>query len=168
MQENAGWFAERGSDALRIRCDVTGGLPGPAPRPPAPAPVVVDEPAPFRERHPRTFALLRKTGLREVYWMWRHGLDAAKHQRDRAIWWLKDRVYEPVVPPLINWWAGLSFGPRMEMHCVSTSDVTAIIVAHGGRLVAVDKEMTTGGYESCRYWVTKAPGVRDNRGHPVS
>ena len=159
VQENAGWFAERGGHTVRVRCDVIGGEPAAPPPPvpvePAPAPVVL-----FRDRHPRAFAVLRVTRLRDVYWAGRRGLDAVKSQRDRGILWLKAHAYEPVVPPLINWWNRLSFAPRMEMHPVPRAEVEAIVAAAGGIVVDVEEEMTDGGYVSCRYWITRGDTSR--------
>ena len=66
VQENVGWFAERGSEPHRVACSVTGGLPGPAPRPPAQPVARREAEPPFRDRHPRAFRLLRETGLRDL------------------------------------------------------------------------------------------------------
>ena len=138
VQEDLDWFAARGSTPARVRCAISGGLP-PLEKPAVDAPASAPEPPPFRERHPVAFRLFRATGVRSAYWAWRRSLDAVKHRRDRAI----------------NWWAGVSFAPRMEMHCLPRTEVEGLIAAHGGRLLDVDTEMTMGGYESCRYWVEK-------------
>jgi SAM-dependent methyltransferase len=156
VQENVNWFAERGSETLRVPCQVTGGLPG-RPPPPRPTPVVVRAPKPeeppFRERHPRIFRVLRATRLRDLYWIYRHSWDAFKVRRDRSIERMVKRLYEPYVPPLINWWNTLSFAPRMEMHCVPRAEIVALVAEHGGRVVDVEEELMPGGYLSCRYWV---------------
>ena len=155
MQENVGWFGERGSQTLRVPCRVTGGLQG-GPRSPTPKVVAAPEVEPlFRERHPRFFAVLQATGLRDVYWVWRRALDRVKGRRDRLIVSLKEHAYEPVIPPLINWWKGRPFAPKMEMHCVPRAEVAAILAENGGRVVDTDEELMPGGFQSCRYWVVK-------------
>jgi hypothetical protein len=138
VQEDLDWFAAQGSTPARVRCAINGGLPALA-EPAVEAPAARRERPPFRARHPAAFRLFRATGIRTVYWAWRRALDAVKHRRDRAI----------------NWWAGVSFAPRMDMHCLPRTDVEHLIAAHGGRLIHVDTEMTMGGYESCRYWVER-------------
>jgi SAM-dependent methyltransferase len=153
VQENVGWFGERGSPTLRIPCRVSGGMPA---RPSQSKVVAVLEAEPlFRDRHPRLFAVLRATRIRDVYWAWRRALDRVKGQRDRAIVSLRRRAYEPVVPPLINWWRGRPFAPKMEMHCVPKAEVLATLAAHGGRVVYTEEELMPGGFQSCRYWVVK-------------
>lgn len=164
VQENAGWFAERGSATARVLCEISGGVAA-QPRMPKAALPVVDAPAerPFRERHPQAFAFLRATHLRDVYWAWRHAVDRVKRLRDRTIWWLRDRTiwwlrdhaYQPVVPPLINWFRRQSLAPRMEMHCVPSDEIRTILAQGRGRLVGMDEDLTPGGYQSCKYWVCK-------------
>jgi SAM-dependent methyltransferase len=152
VQENAGWFAERGGRTVRVPCEVVGGEPAvpppPVPIEPTPEPIVL-----FRNRHPRVFNVLRVTGVRDAYWAGRRAVDAVKARRDSGILWLKAHAYEPVVPPLINWWNRLSFAPRMEMHPVPRGDVQAIVTAAGATIVDVEEELTEGGYVSCRYWI---------------
>ena len=152
VQENVGWFAQRGSEVVRIPCHVTGGLPGPAPGRPR---VELAAEPPFRERHPRIFRVLRATGLRDVYWAWRHAVDDVKRCRDRLMTSVGEVVYDPVIPPLINWWRGRPFAPRMEMYCVPRSDVLEIVTAEGGCVVDIEEELVTGGFRSCRYWIRK-------------
>lgn len=147
VQENVSWFAQRGSDALCIPCRVAGGLPGPPPRQSSPEIVALEPELPFRERHPRVFRVLRATGLRDVYWAWRHTLDGVKARRDRLI--------EGLIHPLVNWWKGRPFAPKMEMHCVPRSEVLTILAEGGGRLLDVEAELMPGGFHSCRYWVSK-------------
>jgi SAM-dependent methyltransferase len=145
VQENAGWFAERGSPTLRVRCDVTGGTTDPAPPPPLPA---AAEPEPlFRERHPQLFRVLYATGVRDLYWSGRRAIDRMKARRDRAI---RRRIH-----PLINWWLGRPFDPKMEMHCVPRSEVVALVAGCGAQVVDTHEELVTGGFQSYRYWVTK-------------
>jgi SAM-dependent methyltransferase len=153
VQENVGWFGQRGSPTLRVPCHVSGGLP-PRPRTPKVLAAPHVDP-PFRERHPRLFAVLRATGIRDLYWAWRRGVDNVKGRRDRAIVTVRTRAYDPVVPPLINWWRGRPFAPKMEMHCVPRADVLATLVASGGRVVFTEEELMPGGFQSCRYWVVK-------------
>ena len=153
VQENVGWFAERGSETLRVPCDVAGGRAGLPP--PAMSGSAAKPDLPFRTRHPRAFAFLKVTRLRDVYWAWRRGLDGVKARRDRGILRMRARFYDPVVPPLVNWWKGRPFAPRMEMHCVLRSEVLELIEANGGTAVQVDEELTRGGFQSCRYWVVK-------------
>ena len=64
-------------------------------------------------------------------------------------------LFEPVVPPMINWWKGRPFAPRMEMHCVPRAEVLAILAENGGRLIDTEEELMPGGFQSCRYWVAK-------------
>jgi SAM-dependent methyltransferase len=154
VQENVCWFGERGSQTLRVPCRVTGGLPH-VPRPSAPKVVAVANVARFRERHPRMFDVLRATGLRDAYWAWRRALDGVKGRRDRLIVSLKEHAFDPVVPPLVNWWKRRPFAPRMEMYCVPRAKVTAILAENGGRLVGTEEELMPGGFQSCRYWVVK-------------
>ena len=63
--------------------------------------------------------------------------------------------FEPIIPPLVNWWNSRPFAPRMDMHCVARSEVVTLIAAGGGRVVAVDEELVPGGFQSCTYWVIK-------------
>ena len=154
VQENVGWFAQWGSATLRIPCRVVGGLPGAPRRRPASA-TFVQPKLRFSERHPRTFHVLRVTGLRDLYWVWRHALDRVKVHRDRFIVWSRERAFERVVIPLVNWWKGRPFAPKMEMHCVPRSEVLKILMEAGGRLVDAEEELMPGGFQSCRYWVRK-------------
>jgi SAM-dependent methyltransferase len=145
VQENVGWFAERGSPTVRIRCDVSGGVANPSPRRrPSPAPAA--EPL-FRERHPHVFRVLSATGLRDLYWSSRRTLDRVKAGRDRVI---RRRIH-----PLINWWLGRPFDARMEMHCVPRSEVVRLLEGSRARVLDAQEELVTGGFQSYRYWVTK-------------
>jgi SAM-dependent methyltransferase len=155
VQENVGWFGQRGSDTLRIRCHVTGGLPAPPRKPAAQVPDAPFAEPPFRERHPKAYSLLRATGIRDAYWAWRGAIDGTKRRRDRLILAFRARVVEPVVPPLVNWWRGKPFAPRMEMYCTPRHEVLELLARHGGRTVHVDEERMPGGFHSCRYWATK-------------
>ena len=154
VQEDVAWFAERGSSVLRVPVAV-----GNAAAAPRRMPKVTDPPPPpFRTRHPRAFQLMRATGVRDAYWVWRRGLDRVKASRDRAIVAVRDRLF---MPRLFNWWKreltswkrGL-FAATMEMHCVPRAEVLALLKDAGGRVVNVDEEKTPG-YQSCRYWVSK-------------
>jgi hypothetical protein len=145
VQENVGWFAERGSPTIRVRCIVTGGTVDPrprAPRLPPPAP----EPR-FRDRHPGVFRVLYATGLRDLYWSGRRAIDRVKSRRDRVI---RQHVH-----PLINWWLGRPFAAKMEMHCVPRAEVVALLEASGARVLDTREELVAGGFQSYRYWVTK-------------
>jgi SAM-dependent methyltransferase len=155
VQENVGWFGERGSRTLRVVCHVHGGLPAPPRLSASEVTVAAAEVRPFRERHPHTFGLLRATGLRDVYWTWRRSLDRVKSRRDRLIRAAREPLFQRVIVPANNWWAGRPFAPKMEMHCVPRVEVLAILADSGGRLVEVDEELTPGGFQSCRYWVLK-------------
>lgn len=146
VQENVGWFADRGSTALRIPTRITGGLPGPHPR------VRLDAnearlKTPFRERHPHVFRALRVTGLRDIYWRGRRSVDAVKERRDRMV--------RRLVDPVIKWWKSRPQPEKMDMHCVACSEVLTILQQAGGHVVDVEEEMMPGGFQSCRYWVTK-------------
>ena len=146
VQENVGWFADRGSTSLCIPTRITGGLPGPHPR------VRLDASearlqTPFRERHPHVFRAFRATGLRDIYWRGRRGVDAVKERRDRMV--------RRLINPIIKWWKGRPQPEKMDMHCVPRSDVLAILQEAGGHVVDVEEEMMPGGFQSCRYWVTK-------------
>lgn len=127
---------------------MTGGIPGPAPRRSGSERDRTEPP--FRVRHPRIFAVLRATRLRDLYWAWRHAVDELKR---RLFVPLRARVYERVISPFINWWRGRPFAPRMEMYCVPRSEVLEIVAAGGGRVVDVEEELMPGGFWSCRYWI---------------
>lgn len=160
VQEDVAWFSQRGSSTLRIPCTVTGGLAG---GPPMGEPEVVEprEIHPFRERYPRIFTVLRVSGLREVYWTWRRGLDLIKSRRDQAIRRVIHPVIERLIHPIVNWWSRRPFAARMEMHCVPRSVVLSILSERGGHVLALEEELMPGGLHSCRYWVTKyAPTAR--------
>lgn len=150
VQENVSWFAEQGSEVLRIPCRVEGGLPsadcGMRNAEQRARRGEVPPEAPFRERHPCIFRVLRVTRLRDVYWSYRRVLDRVKARRDRVI--------RRIVHPLINWWNRRPFAARMEMHCVPRAEVLDILVEGAGRLIKTEDEIM-GGYHSCRYWVVK-------------
>lgn len=153
VQEDVAWFGEKGSPTLRIPCVVGSGVaavarPSRRTVPEAPQP-------PFRERHPRAFAIMRATGIRDAYWAWRRALDRVKSFRDRIIIAVRDLLYLPRVRNhLINWWRRGPFSARMEMYCVPRGEVLSLLNDSGGRVVAVD-EAWTPGFQSCRYWVSK-------------
>jgi SAM-dependent methyltransferase len=161
VQENVGWFAERGSEVLHIPCRVSGGLPAPPRHVPSEVPLAAKPP--FRERHPRVFRVLRVTRLRDAYWVWRHAVDQVKTRRDRLVILftegayvpLRNRLHHRLIIPMVNWWNGRPFAPKMEMHCVPRSEVLAILTTGGGRIVDVEAELMPGGFQSCRYWVVK-------------
>ena len=154
VQEDVAWFAERGSATLRLPCVVgTGGAAQPRrPR----AATSSEPPAPFRHRHPRAFEIMRATGVRDVYWSWRRGVDRVKSVRDSIIIGTRERLH---VGRLVNWWKSKPFSARMEMHCVPRAEVLSIVESAGGRLVHVDEEWTPG-FLSCRYWIVKEPERR--------
>jgi SAM-dependent methyltransferase len=155
VQEEVAWFSERGSSTLRLPCVVSGGV-APAARARQPEAVAPQPPAPrepFRHRHPRAFAIMRATGVRDVYWAWRRAMDRVFTARDRAIVALRERLR---VGRLVNWWRGKPFAARMEMHCVPRAEVLSIVEGAGGRLVHVEEEWTPG-FLSCRYWIVKDP-----------
>lgn len=152
VQEDVSWFAARGSAPAHVACRVEGGatqlppLVGDAP-PSVPAKTEPEEPGvPFRFRHPRVFAVLRATRLRDGYWAWRRGVDAVKTKRDDLIRLGKTR--------LVNWRKRRRVGPHMEMHCVPRAQVAAIVEACGARLADAEEERTPH-FLSYRYWVVK-------------
>jgi SAM-dependent methyltransferase len=145
VQENVGWFAERGSPTVRLRCDVTGGAIDRTPR--LPKPMAAGPEPLFRDRHPQIFRVLYASGVRDLYWSGRRALDRVKTRRDRAI---RRRIH-----PLINWWLGRPFDAKMEMHCVPRSEVVALVAECGAQVVDTHEELVTGGFQSYRYWVTK-------------
>lgn len=145
VQENVGWFAERGSATLRVRCEVSGGAVDSTPR--QPQPIASPSLPLFRDRHPHLFRVLYATGLRDLYWSGRRGIDRVKAIRDRVI---RRRIH-----PLINWWLGKPFDAKMEMHCVPRAEVAALLADCDARIVDTQEELVTGGFQSYRYWVTK-------------
>ena len=148
VQEDVGWFGQRGVATLRLPVIVGNGLALPRRHPKPPPPV----PPTFSQRHPAAFHVLRATGVRDAYWTWRRAVDRVKSRRDRAIVRTRDTLN---LPRLINWWRRGPLTARMEMYCVPRDEVAALVSAAGGRLVEVEEELTPG-YLSCRYWVTKA------------
>jgi len=154
VQEDVGWFGERGSPTLRLPC-IVGGPDAPR-RPPRVEP---PEPASFRARYPRAFAVMSRIGVRDAYWAYRRGLDRVRLRRDRvllarnrAIVAIRDGFY---LPRLLNWVRRRTdFTPRMEMHWIPRAEVGSIVPDAGGHVTHVDEEETTG-YQSCRYWVRK-------------
>ena len=148
VQEDVGWFAERGVEPFRIPVVVGNGLALPRryPKPPPPAPPT------FSQRYPAAFRVLRASGIRDAYWAWRRAVDRVKSRRDRTIVRTRDALN---LPRLINWWRRGPMAARMEMYCVPRDEVARLISAAGGRIVDVEQELTPG-YLSCRYWVTKA------------
>jgi SAM-dependent methyltransferase len=153
VQEDVAWFGEKGSSTLRIPCTVGTGVPASA-RPPKVV-VTPETEQPFRMRHPRAFEIMRATGIREVYWMYRRALDRVKSVRDRLIVEVRDLLYLPRVRNhVINWWRRGPFSARMEMYCVPRADVLMLLRESGARVVNVEEEWTPG-FQSCRYWVSK-------------
>jgi hypothetical protein len=43
----------------------------------------------------------------------------------------------------------------MLMHCLPRAQVVALIERLGASVLAVEQEVTSGGYQSCRYWITR-------------
>jgi hypothetical protein len=43
----------------------------------------------------------------------------------------------------------------MVMHCVPRAQVVALIERLGASVLTVEQELTRGGYQSCRYWITR-------------
>lgn len=152
VQENVAWFSERGSPTLRV--PVVVGTGRGAPRPVRTA-TEQPEPMPFRFRYPRAFQIMRATGIRDAYWVWRRALDRAKASRDRLIISMRERLrLSRQINALVTWWRRGVFSPRMEMYCVPRAEVQLIVNAAGGRVVTVEEEWTPG-FHSCRYWVRK-------------
>jgi SAM-dependent methyltransferase len=145
VQENVGWFAERGSPTLRIGCTVSDGVADPAPR--RPARMAAPASPLFRERHPAIFRVLAAAGIRDLYWSGRRGIDRVKASRDRVI---RRRIH-----PIINWWLGRPFDAKMEMHCIPRPAVVELMRTCGARVLDAQEELVTGGFQSYRYWVTK-------------
>lgn len=153
VQEDVGWFGERGSPTLRLPCIVGNGVDVPR-RPPRIDP---PEPPSFRARHPQAFRVMSRTGVRDAYWAYRRGLDRVRRARDRAIVGIRDRFY---LPRLFNWLRRRAdfMSARMEMHCVPPAEVVSDVADAGGRVADVEEEWTTV-YQSCRYWVRKDVGT---------
>ena len=83
-----------------------------------------------------------------MYWAGRRTVDGIRGRRDAVI--------RRHLHPILNWWERQSFAPRMEMHCVARPEVVALVTAAAGRVIQVDEEMMSGGYQSCRYWVVRS------------
>jgi SAM-dependent methyltransferase len=141
VQEDVAWFAERGSESLRVPVVVGTGV---TPAPPEPQPT-------FRGRHPQVYKLLRATGLRDAYWVWRRALDGVRMARDAVVITVQQRR---AVRRLVRWWESRPFAPVMEMHWVPRAEVVDLVVRAGGHVVEVEEERTPG-YLSCKYWVVK-------------
>lgn len=43
----------------------------------------------------------------------------------------------------------------MVMYCIPRSEVEALLTAAGGRVLEVEQDLLTSGFQTCRYWVTK-------------
>jgi SAM-dependent methyltransferase len=153
VQEDVAWFGEQGSPTLRIPCRVGSGIAA-SPRPRrAAAPELATT---FRVRHPRAFAIMKATGIRDVYWVWRRGLDRVKSIRDQIIIKVRQLLYLPHIwNRVVSWWRRGPFEPRMEMYWVPRAEVVTLLQDCGARVVQVDDEWTPG-FQSCRYWVSKA------------
>jgi SAM-dependent methyltransferase len=148
VQEDVGWFGDRGSPTLRVPVMVGKGRDAPK-RPP---PVVPEAPPTFRTTHPRAFHALSAIGVRDAYWSYRRGLDHVRRARDAAIVGIRDGLK---LPRLMNWLRRRDFMTgRMEMHWVPRAEVVSIVTAAGGRVTEVIEEWTPG-YQSCRYWIRK-------------
>ena len=148
VQEDVGWFADRGSATLRVPVMVGLGRDTPK-RPP---PVVPPEPPTFRTKHPRAFRTLSAIGVRDVYWSYRRGLDRIRSARDAVIVGVRDGLN---LPRLMNWLRRRDFMTgRMEMYWVPRAEVISVVTAAGGRVTDVVEEWTPG-YQSCRYWIRK-------------
>jgi SAM-dependent methyltransferase len=146
VQEDVTWFGERGSETLRIPVVVGSGV--------APVKAVKASPAPqptFRVRHPRAYALLRATGVRDAYWVGRRALDRIKSGRDAVVVFFQKR---PEIPRWIAWWMSRPLTLKMAMHWVPRAEVLSLIAAAGGTVLHVQEEQTPG-YLSCKYWVAK-------------
>jgi SAM-dependent methyltransferase len=152
VQEDIAWFGQQGSPTLRVPCIVGSGVAA-SPRPPKPA--AHYPPPTFRVRHPRAFAIMKATGIRDVYWKWRRSVDRVKSVRDRIIIRVRLLYLPHLWNRMITWWRRGPFSARMEMYCVPRAEVLSLLDDSGARVVQVDEEWTPG-FQSCRYWVSKA------------
>lgn len=140
VQEDVTWFAERGSEPLRIPVVVGSGI-----SPPRPMKVAAVAHPTFRFRHPHAYKVLRAVRLRDLYWAWRRGVDRVKLARDAVIIFWQQR---PEIPRLVAWWKSRPLKAAMAMHCVPRAEVTALVAETGGTLLEVAEERTPG-YFSC-------------------
>jgi SAM-dependent methyltransferase len=49
--------------------------------------------------------------------------------------------------------------PTMVMYCIPRAEVTECVEASGGQLLEVEQELLPDGFQSCRYWITRAPTI---------
>jgi SAM-dependent methyltransferase len=94
-----------------------------------PARTYVPAPRPFAERFPRFHSALVSLGLDVV----RGGFKRYRERRRTGRW---QRA-------------------AMVMHCLPRAQVVALIERLGASVLTVEQEVTSGGYQSCRYWITR-------------
>jgi SAM-dependent methyltransferase len=121
VQEHVAWFRNRGSATAEVRCRVEGGRAA-APRAP------IEEPSPFRDRHPRLHRTLVALGLDAV----RLRVNQIRHK-------LTPVPYEPT----------------MVMHSIPRAEVVALLESCGAQVREVDQDLLPDGFQSCRYWVRR-------------
>ena len=110
VQENVGWFGQRGSETLRIVVPRQRRASG---RVSTTAAHVSEDSRPSRSPNLRSASATRGRSACSAPrvcamrpGIWRRALDRVKFRRNRLVWTLTERVFEPVVPPLVNWWKG--------------------------------------------------------------
>jgi SAM-dependent methyltransferase len=94
-----------------------------------PARTYVPARRPLAERFPRVHSALVSLGLDVV----RGGFKRYRERRSTGHW---QRA-------------------AMVMHCLPRAQVVALIESLDASVLAVEQEVTSGGYQSCRYWITR-------------
>jgi SAM-dependent methyltransferase len=100
-----------------------------------PATTHVPAPRPFAERFPRLHSALVNLGIDVV----RGGFKRYRERRRTGRW---QRA-------------------AMVMHCLPRAQVVELIERLGASVLAVEQELISGGYQSCRYWITRTETTHD-------
>jgi hypothetical protein len=135
VQEMVGWFQDYGSIATTVHCTVQGGSDGPI----VPLARQPTRPRRFRDRHPRLYPVMNALGLRAANEVWQRSRVAVSDLWDD----LRLRS---------GWPRGRH---EMEMHCVASAEVQAVLESCGTRVLEIEHELVRDGIQSSRYYAAR-------------
>jgi SAM-dependent methyltransferase len=147
VQENVAWFQERGSRPARVGLLVRGGQ-----APPLRNATTPSVRRPLSERAPGLHGALESVRVVAAYRALRAGLGRARRLRDDVFRELSWRWSAPE--------------RAMAMHCVPRSEVLELLAGCGASVLEVEQYPVPGGFQDCRYWVTRSRAVTASTTRP--